>query len=144
MSTSKIYQPKADQLLAKAELRRTDARRSVLELFLSKNYALSHAEIEKELEVYCDRVTIYRILATFEEHGILHKIVGSDSVAQYALCDDHTCDTHHHHDQHMHFQCVSCQKIYCLTMTAIPEQTLSSGFRLQKLTVNAEGLCENC
>ncbi len=42
--------------------RNTTARTAVLEVFENSKTALSHTEIQKQLNDVCDRVTIYRIL----------------------------------------------------------------------------------
>ena len=42
--------------------RNTTAKTAVLEVFEKSKTALSHTEIQKQLNDVCDRVTIYRIL----------------------------------------------------------------------------------
>jgi Fur family transcriptional regulator, ferric uptake regulator len=133
-----------DDLLTAAKLRKTEARRLLLSLFLNQKHALSHSEIEQAISGDCDRVTIYRILASFEESGILHKIMGGDAVLRYAMCDTHACGEHHHHDAHLHFQCNHCKNIYCLDLDRQPSTQLPSGFVLQAMKVSAEGICADC
>ena len=92
---------KIQEILDKQELRKTPARQSVLGFFLKQTFAIGHSTLEKELSTF-DRVTLYRTLASFEEKGIIHKILDDSGVVKYALCS--SCDSHHHHDEHVHFQ----------------------------------------
>ena len=54
-------------------LRITDCRMDVLEVFLNSTHALSFSDLEADLDLY-DRVTLYRTLNSFIEKGLLHRI----------------------------------------------------------------------
>ena len=73
-------------ILKQNRLSITGSRQKILELFLSKNGALSHADIEKKTGESFDRVTVYRTLQTFVESGIIHLIPTTDNSIKYALC----------------------------------------------------------
>src|SRR5688572_16924407 len=92
------------QLLKNFKLRSTPNRQAILHVFLSKDYALSHADIEKEVESNLDRVTVYRTLKTFLTRGLIHKVLDDEGSLKYALCADNCTTAHHHHD-HVHFKC---------------------------------------
>src|SRR6478672_4707167 len=94
-------------ILKKNGLSVTDSRRKILELFLARNGALAHADIEKNTAAAFDRVTVYRTLQTFVEKGIIHEIPTTDNSVLYALCK-HNCEQGHHHDNHVHFICNKC------------------------------------
>ncbi len=130
-------------LLKKHKLRRTPARSKILELYLDRNHALSHKEIEDVLSDSHDRVTIYRTLSTFEEKGIIHRVFDNNPSIRYALCGTE-CNHDHHHDNHIHFNCISCNKTYCLEHVQLPHIQIPSSFKTNKIHFFAEGICEAC
>jgi len=60
------------QVLKTNQLKVTQPRLRVLEIISTKISAISQPELEKILGSEIDRVTLYRILASFEDKGILH------------------------------------------------------------------------
>ncbi len=131
------------RLLRKNKLKVTQPRLSVLQRISDKETAISQPELEKLLGSEIDRVTLYRVLATFEEKGILHKIFDLHGTATYALCST-ACDEHHHHDEHVHFICSACNSIYCLDDIKLPKINLPEGYQLDSVGINAVGLCADC
>ncbi|WP_257668011.1 Fur family transcriptional regulator [Parapedobacter tibetensis] len=131
------------RLLRKNKLKVTQPRLSVLQIISDKDTAISQPELEKLLGNEIDRVTLYRVLATFEEKGILHKIFDLHGTATYALCSTE-CDEHHHHDQHVHFICSICNSIYCLEDIKLPKINLPEGYQLDSVGINAVGRCAQC
>jgi Fur family transcriptional regulator, ferric uptake regulator len=136
-------QPSIDHLLKKHSLSKTPCRRSILELFINSGFALSHHDVEKGLKSEYDRVTIYRTFNSFEEKGLIHKVVDHEGVSKYALCH-HDCSTGHHNDSHLHFSCNKCNKTVCIDNIIIPEIKVPAGFQLNKLNLVGEGVCKNC
>lgn len=130
------------KLLTDNQLKQTKPRLLVLDQVLGKNTAVSQPELEKELGKVVDRVTLYRTLSTFEEKGILHKIIDANGTANYAICQGN-CSAHQHHDEHLHFNCTQCKKVYCLDIK-IPSTTLPSGFQLDNIQLMASGICKDC
>ncbi len=130
-------------LLRRNKLKVTQPRLRVLQIISDKETAISQPELEKLLGDSIDRVTLYRVLATFEEKGIFHKIFDLHGTATYALCSTE-CDEHHHHDEHVHFICTTCNSIYCLDDFKMPKINLPEGYQLQSIGVNAVGLCAQC
>lgn len=133
-----------DQTLKMHKIRPTGTRREILKLFIERDFALSHADIEKGMGEACDRVTIYRTLDTFLENGLIHKIADEGNVAKYALCDTGACSKERHRDQHLHFRCSRCGHTFCLSVVKIPEVRLPAGYRLSSISMIAEGLCKTC
>jgi len=131
------------RLLRQHKLKVTQPRLSLLKIISEKETAISQPDLEKMLGDAVDRVTLYRVLATFEEKGILHKIFDLHGTATYALCST-ACDEHHHHDEHVHFICSSCNNIYCLDDIKLPKINLPKGYQLQSVGINAVGLCAEC
>ena len=77
----------SDTVLKDFSLRSTPNRKEILDLFLQRSYALSHADIENEFENSLDRVTVYRTLKTFLDKGLIHKVLDDGGGIKYALCN---------------------------------------------------------
>lgn len=124
-------------------MRRTGPRQSILDCMLNYEHAVSFTEIQNEVQENVDRVTIYRILTAFEEHGLVHRIVDGEGVTHYALCSE-GCDGHEHHDEHVHFHCDECGHTYCLHNLKIPSVALPQGFQTEAMDIHARGICSRC
>jgi len=135
--------PDFRQLLRENGLKVTPHRLRVLTEITQKNAAISQPDLEKIIGRDVDRVTLYRILSSFEEKGIVHKIFDLNGTATYAICSAE-CSENHHHDQHVHFLCSLCNGVYCLDEISLPKIPLPPNFTLHSIALNAVGLCENC
>jgi len=131
------------QLLRTNQLKVTQPRLRVLEIIDTKKSAISQPDLEKVLGGEIDRVTLYRILGSFEEKGILHKVFDLNGTATYAICST-ACTAHHHHDQHVHFICSVCNSVFCLNEISIPNIQVPSNFSLHSIAINAVGICDKC
>lgn len=131
------------ELLRENRLKVTSPRLRVLDEITQKETAISQPDLEKIVGKDIDRVTLYRILSSFEEKGIVHKIFDLNGTATYALCSPN-CTEAHHHDQHVHFICSVCNSVYCLDEVSLPKIPLPPNFALHSLALNAVGLCGNC
>ena len=131
-----------DELLKNHGLKNTKQRQLVLEELAKTKSALSQPELEKTLGKVMDRVTLYRILSSFEEKGIVHSVLDLNGTTNYASCST-ACTEGHHHDQHLHFNCTNCQKIYCLDVK-IPNIKMPLGFKAINIKTTASGICSNC
>lgn len=134
---------KFKQLLHANQLKITQPRLRVLEIISEKISAISQPELEKIVGKDIDRVTLYRILGSFEEKGILHKVFDLNGTATYAICST-KCTADHHHDQHIHFICSVCNSVYCLNEISVPKINLPHNFSLHSIAINAVGLCDHC
>lgn len=131
------------QILKRNNLKITQPRLRVLAIISEKKTAISQPELEKILGKDIDRVTLYRILGSFEEKGILHKVFDLNGTATYAICST-KCTAHHHHDQHVHFICSICNSVYCLDEISVPKISLPTNFSLHAVVINAVGICDKC
>ncbi|WP_035756521.1 Fur family transcriptional regulator [Hugenholtzia roseola] len=131
------------QLLQRHQLRKTPCRLAVLEIFINENVALSHQNIEDSVGNTFDRVTIYRTLTTFEESGILHRVLDDSGQSKYALCREH-CQADAHQDEHLHFKCKVCQNIYCLSNVPKPTYVVPKGYLVEDATFLLRGICSVC
>lgn len=130
-------------LLKEHSLRLTQGRADVITVFLNKNIAISHSDIESEVDGQYDRVTIYRTLKSFLDKGLIHKVLDDSGVIHYALCHD-ACSEDHHLDNHIHFKCEECGETTCLDHVSIPEVALPNGFRAKESNFLIGGVCAKC
>jgi Fur family ferric uptake transcriptional regulator len=131
-----------DQLLKTFNLRSTPTRQEILHLFLRKDYALSHSDIESEIAEDIDRVTVYRTLKTFHDHGLIHKVLDDGGALKYALCTDACSATEHRHE-HVHFKCSVCGQTNCLEI-GIPHIKLPPGYAAGEMNLLIQGVCPGC
>lgn len=131
------------ELLEKHHLKKTQQRLSVLSILANREAATSQPDLESVLGRYIDRVTLYRILKTFEEKGIIHKVLDSNGTANYALCSS-GCSEEQHRDEHVHFNCTVCDNVYCLDDIHIPPIQIPAGFQTDVIHLIVSGICDRC
>ena len=131
------------QLLARHGLRPTPVRRAVLAAITAKPYALSSADIERELGPGTDRITLYRTLKSFEQQGLLHRVPDNTDVLRYAACSVE-CSAVAHLDNHVHFRCTACAHTFCLNQVAVPAVALPGGYRAEQADYLLSGTCQQC
>ncbi|SNC66388.1 Fur family transcriptional regulator, ferric uptake regulator [Hymenobacter gelipurpurascens] len=131
------------QTLSRHELRQTPVRRAVLQTLLESSFALSGHEIEQKIGGDTDRITLYRTLKTFEESGLIHRVIDTSDTVRYAACSIE-CSAHAHFDNHVHFKCTNCQHIYCLNQVAIPAVQLPDKFEAKTRDYLLAGVCREC
>jgi Fur family transcriptional regulator, ferric uptake regulator len=132
-----------DHLLDRNNLKKTQPRLSVLKVLSSRKTATSQPDLEEILGKEIDRVTLYRVLKTFEEKGIIHKIFDLNGTANYATCED-SCTEHQHQDKHVHFNCTACLNVYCLDALHIPALKMPEGFTATNINLTVYGVCDKC
>lgn len=130
-------------LLVKNGLKKTGARLQVLDILSHRNSATSQPYLENIIGKDIDRVTLYRILKTFEEKGIIHRVLDKQGTANYALCTN-SCSEDHHHDEHVHFNCNNCLRVYCLDEVKIPAIKIEKGFKIEDMNLIVSGICKDC
>jgi Fur family ferric uptake transcriptional regulator len=131
------------QTLSKHGLRQTPVRKAVLQVLSEATYALSGGEIEQLLPPDTDRITLYRTLKSFEESGLIHRVIDASDVIRFAACSIE-CSAQAHFDNHVHFKCTACQHIFCLNQVAIPAVTLPAKFEAQTRDYLLSGTCREC
>jgi len=127
-------------ILKTHKLRVTEGRVDVLEFFIRQNKTLSFRDLEDEF-TDSDRVTLYRTLNSFTEHGVIHKIPDDSGFATYGLCHD-TCNSEDHNHDHMHFKCNECGTIECLEQH-IPSVKIP-GYHITEANLILKGICKTC
>lgn len=131
------------QTLARHALRQTPVRRAVLRVLGESPFALSGSEIEAQLGPDTDRITLYRTLKSFEENGLIHRVIDSTDIIRYAVCSAE-CSAQAHFDNHVHFKCTACQHIYCLSQVAVPAVVLPGQYRAGRADYLLSGVCARC
>lgn len=132
-----------NELLEKHQLKKTVPRLSVLSILKASNAAVSQPELETILGKEIDRVTLYRTLTTFEEKGIIHKILDLKGTANYAFCSS-SCNKHQHNDEHVHFNCTVCLNVFCLAALEIPHLVMPAGYTSKTVNFMVYGICKKC
>jgi Fur family ferric uptake transcriptional regulator len=104
-------------------------------------------EENKDKDKEGDVVSIYRILQTFEENGIVHRVISSGKFRKCHLSDDMDSHSTHNHCHH-NLVCRSCsniEEINCQGMNLI-EQVVSSQsmFEIESHALEFYGICKNC
>ncbi|MCH7397293.1 transcriptional repressor [Belliella sp. DSM 107340] len=132
------------EILKEHNLRITNCRKEVLDTFLKKKSALSHADLEQIFQKDFDRVTLYRTLKTFLDNDLIHKVLDDSGAAKYALCHhSHAKDEHHDHE-HVHFKCEKCGQTKCIEESILPKINLPSGFINKEVSLLVQGICDQC
>jgi len=133
----------SEKILKKHSLRHTECRTEVLSHFLNKSVAISHTDLEEVFDKKFDRVTLYRTLKSFLEHGIIHKVLDNESTPKYAVCAE-TCEVSHHRHDHVHFKCTQCLQTQCIENVHFPHFTAPEGFIFSDVNVLITGICKDC
>jgi Fur family transcriptional regulator, ferric uptake regulator len=130
--------------LKEHQIRPTQIRIEILNIFHQSDFALSHADIVEQIGEKFDRVTIYRALDILDKNGLIHKITDDFVTAKYALCIDGSCLPNQHKCEHVHFKCLNCGNIFCISPEKMPIINLPETYQIQSLSISAKGFCENC
>lgn len=131
------------QILRNFQLRSTNSRSAILELFVQHKHALSYSDIEREVAESFDRVTVYRTLKTFLDKGLVHKVLDDGGSLKYALCTDNCSNDAHHHD-HVHFKCTRCGQTNCIDDVEVPPVKLPAGYKATEINLLIQGVCKQC
>jgi Fur family transcriptional regulator, ferric uptake regulator len=130
-----------DAMLNSARLKRTEPRRMVLEVLLGAAQPQTADEIVAITgKSGPNRVTVYRILESMVEAGIIHRAFiaeGSQHFEMADKCTEHQC--------HPHFVCTDCGKTSCMHEVSVSMATSApAGFVIQRQQVRLQGLCPEC
>ena len=120
--------------------RNTTSKEAVLALLTNTGKAMSQDAIVKKMEISADRATIYRILKSFCEDGITHKIVAEDGKQYFAVCTK--CEEKKLDDHHFHFRCTACQTLECLPVAV--QFSIPKGYSVEAVNCVLTGVCKDC
>ena len=129
--------------LEDAGISKTSQRLAVMSILLSATTPVSVNTIRQDLKTIAriDKVTVYRILSLFKQHGIIREIPSATGSSYFEMA---TADN----PQHPHFNCRSCGAFICLKplpFTEAPEVILSKdNYSIDHIDINISGLCAVC
>ena len=119
--------------------RKTQSKKAILEcLQRAGNYGLRSDSIEEQLPQF-NRVTIYRILQSFINDGIIHKVISNDGKFYYFKCKN--CNEVHFHN-HYHFKCNICGKVECMDNDI--EVKVPKDYVVEDVNFWVTGTCGTC
>ena len=131
------------QTLRNAGLAKTTQRMAVLERLIGAAGPLNVRDILTETrgKLKINRVTVYRILASFREGGIIREIEAGSGTTYYEMA----CL---HNPIHPHFHCRRCGSLTCmppLTLSqALDWLTRPYNFSVESINVHITGICGPC
>lgn len=126
-------------LLRQKGQRITDKRTYLLSFLMKTSKSYAFPELEEKLAGYMDRVTIYRILNTFESHKLVMKMVDQQGIFRYFFhqkIDDHISTPQ--------LRCKDCHTV--VQLPCLPEEYLQklAKYKIDGLHFLMDGLCEEC
>ena len=131
--------------LKQAGLRVTEGRIAILDFFQKNSrIGITIHDLLAEFSSGFDKVTMYRTLHSFEEKGILHKVIDETGLERYAICEAHCHEDHGHQHEHVHFKCSACQKTECLDEQTEPSLKLPKGYTKTEANYLILGVCREC
>ena len=131
------------QTLRNAGLAKTTQRMAVLEKLIDAAGPLNVHDILAETrgKLKINRVTIYRILASFREGGIIREIEAGSGTTYYEMA----CL---HNPIHPHFHCRQCGSLTCMPPLTLSQAwdwlTRPSDFLVESINVHITGICGPC
>ena len=129
--------------LLRHSVRPTAVRRAVLDILFQSPFALSGAEIEQQLPLDSDRITLYRTLRTFEAKGLAHRVIDHSETVRYAVYREAPPATDAAAN-HVHFKCLACQRTYCLSQVMLPTVVVPAHYQAVRGDYLISGICEWC
>ncbi len=128
-------------LRRQAGLRCTAPRVAVLGILLAAESPVSREQIAAGLGGDApNKVTIYRVLESFVEAGLVHRAFLQNRTWHFELghnCTERQC--------HPHFTCTDCGRTHCLTDMYLPmARSPHRGFVVHRQMVQLKGLCPQC
>lgn len=110
-----------------ANIKLTNARKSILEVLVNSNKPLSYEDIKDFISM--DKATFYRNITIFEEEDIIDSFESNDKKRYFEIKKT----------QHSHFICTLCSKIECIYEK--PHFSLEN-YKIDNIIL--KGLCKDC
>ena len=139
---------KIKDVLKANKLRVTQSRLAVANFLLRNSLKYLTAEdifnkINSSQKYNCDQVSVYRILTTFEEIGLVNKSIFQGEATRYILAKDSGHSGHHQH----FFKCKSCSVVEpfggCLVVKK-EKELKSLGYTNLQHHLEITGVCPSC
>ncbi|HUN54712.1 MAG TPA: Fur family transcriptional regulator [Smithella sp.] len=129
--------------LQKAGISKTSQRLAVLNILLEAATPQCVNTIRQSLKTRAsiDKVTVYRILSLFRQHGIIREIASAGPASYFEMV---TLEN----PMHPHFSCRNCGAFICMApqpFTKMPDLILSEDeYSIEHIEINISGLCSDC
>lgn len=133
----------AVETLKKAGLAKTNQRLAVLERLIRADRPLNAQEILKDAVAYLriNRVTVYRILASLRDGGVIREIESGQGMSFYEMA----CL---HNPIHPHFRCRCCGRILCMSPLTLSQAwewfARPYDFCVEAVDIRLTGICDRC
>ncbi len=128
-------------MLESRGIKPTANRLLVLRTMCSIGHPVSLTELETIMETV-DKSSIFRVLALFAEHNLIHGIEDGSGTMKYEVCEGKDgCSIA---DMHTHFYCEACHKTFCFKTINIPSISLPEGFTMNSANYIVKGTCPDC
>jgi Fur family ferric uptake transcriptional regulator len=129
-----------EKILQEHGIKPTANRLLVLRALSDFHRPVTMAELEDSIDSI-DKSGIFRTLALFKEHHLLHQIEDGCEGVRYELCHakGETDD-----DRHVHFHCEICHRTFCLENLPIPQVAYPAGYEVESVNYMAKGVCPDC
>jgi Fur family transcriptional regulator, ferric uptake regulator len=130
-------------ILQRAGISKTSQRLAVLDILFQATTPLSVNAIRQAMQTKTsiDKVTVYRILSLFKQHGIIREISSAGGANYFEMA---TLEN----PMHPHFSCRNCGAFTCLaplSFTQAPELFLpEDDYSIDHIEINISGLCACC
>lgn len=118
---------KIENIIEEKNLKRTPARKELLEIFYEQQKPISFEDVKEKLSM--DKATFYRNVSKFEQENILISFESNDKKRYYEL----------QKLPHAHFICTACNTIECLKDIKLPKL---QGYKIIDSTF--KGVCKSC
>jgi Fur family ferric uptake transcriptional regulator len=130
------------EALKESGLKRTRPRELVLQHLVENHGPFSSKDVHQALaRREFDAVTTYRVLAAFEEAGLVRRCDFGDGIARFEYSDRN--EHHHHH----HVVCVECRKVEMLDdcqLTWLESKVKALGYSNVRHVLEFRGRCKAC
>ena len=120
--------------------RNTPIKNEIKGLLENADSALTQEAVLKKVQGHADRATVYRVLNSFCEDGLLHKVMSEDGKQYYAVCVN--CKEKRHNHNHAHFHCIRCERVLCMKNKGAYK--LPEGFTFMRMNCWITGICDEC
>lgn len=128
-------------LLAEHGIKATANRIVIAKALAAEGRPVSMKELEASIHTI-DKSNIFRTLALFRDHHLVHTLEDGSDTVRYELCFSH--DEDEDEDLHVHFYCEHCRRTYCLYDIPIPAVPLPRGYEQTSVNFMVKGLCPKC
>lgn len=151
MSLNDSYPETAMAVLKSRGYRQTRPRQLVLGTLDAAESPLSPYEIAERIRDAGEKgdvVSVYRILQTLEDNGLVHRVITTGKYRKCLLAPESEC--HRHQLQHCHHNlvCRTCgrlEEVHCPGLDIIEQAIASqSTFRIEHHALEFSGLCQTC